>query len=143
VSETFIEYFPLHPGPKFDRAYDLLGFDWQNTAVDFIIPDDDDHVLRVTFDSEVIVRLLDELWFRGEDYQRSARGLDAQHFVYRVEGSKFSESHSDWDEVQGGPPTHYRFITKWGSVDVLSLGEPRFAIIPRALAVTQSQWRDT
>jgi hypothetical protein len=57
-----IRFFPLDAGISFDCCLsDLLGFDWKNKSADFCIPGDDDHVLRVRFEADVIVRMLDEM----------------------------------------------------------------------------------
>ena len=44
-------------------ASDLLAFEWKTNGItaDFLLPNDDAHALRVTFDRPCIVRLLDEM----------------------------------------------------------------------------------
>jgi hypothetical protein len=136
-----LKYFPIDAPVSFDcDRSDLLGFDWQNTAADFIIPDDDNHVLRVSFDSDVIVRMLDEMPLSTESDPSTWEGLVPNHFAYRVEGSTFAAVQSGvWVETRDSVQ-HYQFVTGWGCLDVLSVAEPAFSVIPRRLAITQSNW---
>ena len=111
---------------------DLLGFDWQEQTADFVIPDDPGNVLRVRFRSSVIVRMLDEFPLRIESNPATWEGLVPHHLAYRVEGATFAVTQSDvWKELERGV-THYRFVTGNGCLDVLSAGDPEFAIVPTA-----------
>ena len=125
-------YFPLEAPLTFDcTRSDLLRFDWQERTADFAIPDDQEHVLRVRFHADVIVRLLDEMPLSIETDPSANRGLVPHHFAYRVEGAPFGENQPDvWREVLG-PLKHFQFVTGWGCLDVLSKGEPEFAVVPR------------
>lgn len=125
-----IRLFPLDSGIAFDCVLsDLIGFDWQNRSADFCIPGDDDHVLRVRFEANVIVRMLDEMPLSIESDPATWQGLVPHHFAYRVEGASFADDRSEaWREVLG-PWNHFRFITGWGCLDVLTAGEPIFELV--------------
>jgi hypothetical protein len=124
-------YFPLEAPLKFDCVgSDLLRFDWPDRSADFAIPDDEEHILRMWFDADVIVRLLDEFPLSIETDPSASRGLVPHHFAYRVEGASFGENYPQaWLEAFG-PLKHYRFVTGGGCLDVLTSGEPRFAVVP-------------
>jgi hypothetical protein len=124
-------HYPIEVPLKFDCvASDLLRFDWQASSADFVIPDDEAHILRVWFDTDVIVRLLDEMPLSIETDPSASRGLVPHHFAYRVEGASFGENHPEaWRDVLGSMK-HYRFITGGGCLDALSRNEPRFAVVP-------------
>ena len=115
-----LKYFPIDAGVRFDCGRsDLLGFDWQNNSADFLLPGDEQHVLRVQFRSQVIVRLLDEMPLSMESEAVTRKGLVPHHFAYRVEGASFAEHQPEaWRQVLG-PLNQYRFITGAGCLDVL------------------------
>lgn len=115
-------------------ASDLLAFEWKTNgiAADFILPDDDAHALRVSFDRPCIVRLFDEMALSTEEEDTPNKGLVSNHFAYRLEGARFSRLQSEtWKEVSG-PVTHYQFVTGWGCMDVLSGGSPSFSVVARS-----------
>jgi hypothetical protein len=124
-------HFPIDAGVSFDCGQgDLLGFDWQNRSADFLIPDDQQHVLRVKFGSEVIVRMLDEMPLSIESDASTWQGMVPHHFAYRVQGAPFAENQPEsWVQVFG-PMNHFRFVTGWGCLDVLTQSEPEFALVP-------------
>ena len=73
------KYKPLDPGVGLKASHsDLIAFQWQTNGIcaDFSIPDDEGHLLRVTFDRPCIVRLLDEmplpLFARAHDQRAQA-----------------------------------------------------------------------
>jgi hypothetical protein len=116
-------------------ASDLIAFEWRTDGIraDFILPDDDAHALRVTFNRSCIVRLLDELALSTEEEDTPSRGRAGSHFAYRVEGARFGSAQSkEWKFVEG-PVAHYQFVTGWGCMDVLSAGPPSFSLVPRSL----------
>ena len=123
-------YFPILAPFKFDCARsDLLRFDWQAKAADFAIPDDKEHVLRVRFGADVIVRMLDEMPLSVETDPSTLQGIVPHHFAYRVEGAQFSESQPEaWQAAFGGMK-HYQFVTGWGCLDVLTSREPEFDVV--------------
>jgi len=124
-------YFPLETPVPFDcTRSDLLCFAWQQRAADFAMPDDEEHVLRVSFNADVIVRMLDEMPLSIETDFSTKRGLVARHFAYRVEGAPFSENQpEDWRVVLGSMK-HFLFVTGWGCLEVLTKAEPEFAVVP-------------
>ena len=112
-------------------ASDLLAFEWKTNGItaDFVLPGDDAHALRVSFDRPCIVRLFDEMALSTEEEDSPKEGLVSNHFAYRLEGARFSRLQSEtWKEVSG-PVTHYQFITGWGCMDVLSGGTPSFSVV--------------
>ncbi|WBO23512.1 hypothetical protein [Sphingomonas abietis] len=113
---------------------DLAAFHWETNSMkaDFIIPNDDSRLLRVEFDNQTIVRILDEMPLSTED-DGPWVGLIPEHFAYRVDGSAFLAIQSQaWREVVGNP-SHYRFITGWACLDVISSASPKFDLIDRPI----------
>lgn len=128
-------YEPIETGVRLNAlASDLLSIRWETNAIsaDFILPDDDEHVLRISFDGPCIVRLLDEMALSTEKDDTPDKGLVANNFAYRLEGARFACSQSEtWREVSapvGQSTTHYRFVTGWACMDVLSGAIPSFSI---------------
>jgi hypothetical protein len=128
------KYEPITSGvPLKASASDLIAFRWEVNGIsaDFLIPDDDAHALRVSFDRQCIVRLLDEMPLSTEDDDTPNEGLVPEHFAYRLEGARFARLQSEtWKEISA-PVTHYQFVTGWGCMDVLSGGSPSFSVVPR------------
>lgn len=129
------KYKPLAPGVELKASHShLIAFQWQTNGIcaDFSLPDDEGHLLRVTFDRPCIVRLLDEMPLSTEEDETPNEGLIAEHFAYRLEGARFARCQSEaWKEVSG-PVAHYQFVTGWACMDVLSGGSPTFSIVARA-----------
>jgi hypothetical protein len=109
---------------------DLVVFRWETSGVaaDFLLPDDVERAVRVTFNRPCIIRILDEMPLSTED-DGPSEGLVPDHFAYRVEGSTFVHAQSKAWKLVNAPVTHYRFITGWACMDVLSSGEPSFTVI--------------
>jgi hypothetical protein len=107
---------------------DLVAFRWAASGIsaDFIIPDDPLNVLRVTFAKQCIVRLLDEMPLSTEEDDSPNEGLRHEHFAYKVEGAIFARSQSEAWKLTFGVPIHWRFVTGWACMDVLSSAEPTF-----------------
>jgi hypothetical protein len=128
-------YQPLDVGAPLKASLsDLVNFQWTNNGVsaDFILPDDDAHLLRVAFDRECIVRLLDEMPLSTENDMGPVEGLISENFAYSVEGAAFSQAQSEAWKLTVKPATHYRFITGWTCLDVLSQAVPSFTVIARS-----------
>jgi len=125
-------FFPIEAGINFDCVRsDLLNVRWKvnELSADFALPDDDKRALRVSFDGQTIVRILEEMPLSTEYEPAEVEGLVRNHFAYRVEGSTFAATQSEtWKEVVGGV-RHYEFVTGWGCLDVLSASEPKFQIV--------------
>lgn len=126
-----IRFYPLDVGVAFDCVHsNLLSFDWQALTADFFVPDDGERLLRISFDAQPIIRILDEFPLSTESDPATWQGLIPHHFAYRVEGAAFPEQQSSvWREVVG-PVNHFQFITGNGCLDVLTSGEPTFTLIP-------------
>lgn len=126
-------HYPIDSGvPLAASRSDLVGFHWRANGIsaDFALPSDKSQVLRVSFDRQCIVRLLDEMPLSTEDDDGPNEGLVADHFAYRIEGAMFARTQSStWKETMG-PVSHYQFVTGWGCMDVLSSGEPSFTLVP-------------
>ncbi|NPU14936.1 MULTISPECIES: hypothetical protein [Bradyrhizobium] len=124
-------YFPIDAGVSFacDDS-DLLAVNWQrdHLSADFILPGAEKRALRVHFNDATIVRLLDEFPLSTEA-DTKPEGLASRHFAYRVEGSVFAETQSEAWKLNFHPASHYRFITGWGCMDVLSKAPPRFEVV--------------
>jgi hypothetical protein len=127
-------YEPLDAGvPIKASGSDLVAVRWQMSGIgaDFSLPDDEAHVLRVSFDRPCIVRLLDEMALSTEEDETPQEGLVPEHFAYRLVGARFARTQSEvWKDVTG-PVAHYQFVTGWGCMDVLSSGSPTFSIVTR------------
>lgn len=129
------KYSPIDIGvPLKARESNLAALEWSDSRVvaDFFLPDDDVQVLRVSFEKQCIIRILDEMSLDTEDEDTPDEGLVPEHFAYRVEGAVFARIQSEaWKEMYG-PVTHYRFITWWTCIDVLTAAIPSFTIVRRA-----------
>jgi hypothetical protein len=104
-------YFPIDAGVSFDCARsDLLAINWttDNLSADFILPGVLGRALRVRFNGETIVRLLDEMPLSTEQGTRN-EGLVSRHFAYRVEGSTFAETQSEAWKLGYHPVCQYEF----------------------------------
>ena len=128
-------YKPINAGVSIKAsASDLLAFQWETNGIvaDFVIPNDEVQMLRVSFDRPCIVRLLDEMPLSTEDDETPKEGLVPEHFAYRLEGARFANlQSSSWKEISG-PVTHYQFVTGWACMDVLTGSSPTFSIIARS-----------
>lgn len=127
-----IRYFPIDAGLSFDCSRsDLLRVNWRTgrLSADFELPDRKGKALRVSFDDETIIRLLDEMALSTETEPEEREGLVPRHFAYRVEGARFAEIQSGaWNEI-AGPIRHYQFVTGSGCMDVLCRQRPSFGVV--------------
>jgi hypothetical protein len=114
---------------------DLIAMTWTDRGIiaDFIIPGEDAQALRVHFGKTHIVRILDEMPLSTESEDTPKEGLVSDHFAYLVEGSLFWKSQSDALEAVFGKARHYRFITGWTCLDVISDMEPSISVVSRKL----------
>jgi hypothetical protein len=97
----------------------------------FIIPERPDAALEASFEGDCIVRLADEMPLSTELEDSPTEGLVAEHFAYRVEDALFFRVQSETFKVIHSPCAHYRFITGWTCMDVVTDAEPRFTTVPR------------
>lgn len=126
-------HYPIDIGVSLPASRsDLVGLHWSANGIsaDFAFPSDKSRVLRVSFDRQCIVRLLDEMPLSTEDDDGPNEGLVADQLAYRIEGAMFARTQSStWKEAMG-PVSHYQFVTGWGCMDVISSGKPSFAVVP-------------
>ena len=105
---TMPRYSPIEiPVPLAASGSDLVAFRWDTGGVvaDFLLPDDDERAIRMTFNKPCIIRILDEMPLSTENDSRS-EGLVPDHFAYRVEGSAFVDAQSEaWMLVNAQLPT--------------------------------------
>lgn len=127
-------YSPIDAGvPLQASRSDLASLDWSTNgiAANFVLPDDEAHLLRVSFDRQCIIRILDEMPLSTEEDDTPNEGLVSEHFAYRLEGAAFARLQSGaWKEVNT-PVTHYQFVTGWACLDVLTAATPTFTLVQR------------
>lgn len=126
---------PLIVQPEIKASLtDMLDFRWQSSAVKatFIIPDSPNQALQVSFRGQCIVRILDEMPLSTER-DEPAEGFVADHFAYRVENALFFQTQSEAFKAMHATVAHYRFITGWTCLDVITGAEPRFKVVERGL----------
>lgn len=131
------QYVPIEtPIPLAASRSDLVGLLWDTggIAADFLLPDDSERAIRVTFNKPCIIRILDEMPLSTEKDNGRSEGLIPDHFAYRLEGSAFNDAQSGAWKLVNAPVLHYRFITGWACMDVLSSGQPSFTVIERSSA---------
>jgi len=128
-------YIPMEiPALIHSSQSDVLSFHWDKSrriTADFLIPDNDGHVLRLSFDRAEVVRLLDEMPISTEADTRNV-GLVPDHLAYEVTGSAFWAQQSEALKLSLPAMKHYRFITGWTCIDVLSLAKPTFTVTKAA-----------
>jgi hypothetical protein len=130
-------YSPIEtPVPLAASVSDLIAFRWDTNGiiVDFLIPEDCEKAIRVTFSRQCIIRILDEMPLSTESDSGPSEGLVPDHFAYRVEGSAFVDAQSEAWKAVNSPVSHYRFVTGWACMDVLSSAQPLFTVIERSSA---------
>jgi hypothetical protein len=127
-------YSPIDAGvPLRASRSDLVSFHWSTNGIvaDFVLPGDEAHLLRVSFDRQCIIRILDEMPLSTEEDDTPNEGLVSEHFAYRLEGAAFARLQSSaWKKVNA-PVTHYQFVTGWACLDVLTSAAPAFVLVRR------------
>jgi len=99
-------------------------------VADFLIPDDDQHALRVQFERVEIIRTLDEMPLSTEEAEDTPNeGLLAEHFAYLVDGALFWNQQSETFRFVYAKARHFRFITGWTCLDVIAAVEPKLSIV--------------
>lgn len=106
----------------------LVCLTWTRRGIvaDFAIPGSSD-VLRVHFDSVLIIRVLDEMPLSTESEPSSDEGLVAHHFAYRVDGAHFWNSQSAIYREINPNAQHYCFVTGLDCLDVIANVPPEFS----------------
>ena len=126
-------YSPIDAGVPFQASRsDLAALKWETNgiAADFLLPGED-YLLRVSFDRQCIIRILDEMPLSTEEDDTPSEGLMPEHFAYLLEGAAFARLQSRaWKEVNT-PVKHYQFITGWACLDVLTSANPVFFTVRR------------
>jgi hypothetical protein len=132
------KYTPIDTTPRIRSSLsDVLEFRWtenHRVAADFTIPGDQKHALRVCFEKAEIVRIVDEMPISTESEQSAHEGLIPDHLAYAVDGASFWLTQSDALKIARPLLRHYRFITGWTCIDVVSENTPTFLVIPRLQA---------
>lgn len=125
------KYEPIDAGITFKTSLsDLVGFVWDTNGIqaDFAIPGDDQNSLIVKFRKQCIVRILDEMAISTEQDDTPSDGLVPEHFSYRVHGAAFFRMQSEAWKHGMESLAHYRFITGWACLDVISPAYPTFEV---------------
>ncbi len=124
-------YQPIDAGLLFKASLsDLVAFQWGTNGIqaDFAVPGDDRRLLSVKFDRQCIVRILDEMALSTEQDETPSEGLIPEHFAYRVHGAVFFRMQSGAWMSGMASLAHYRFVTGWACLDVVSPASPSFEV---------------
>jgi hypothetical protein len=105
-----------------------LALKGRELVADFLIPGDNQRVLRVQFERVEIIRTLDEMPLSTEDAETPSEGLLPNHFAYLVDGALFWNQQSWAFKINFPKARHFRFITGWTCLDVIANGEPKLGI---------------
>ncbi|WP_249124968.1 hypothetical protein [Bradyrhizobium manausense] len=112
---------------------DLIALTWEALGIraDFAVPEDELRAITVRFDRTHVVRILDEMALSTEAEDTPSEGLLAEHFAYLVEDSSFWKSQSEALKLVHSNARHYRFVTGWTCLDVVSDEEPVITVTTR------------
>jgi hypothetical protein len=126
------KYTPIEAPKIRSSLSDLAHFKWigRSIVADFSMPDDEGHLLRVQFDKAEVVRILDEMPLSTEAESTPNEGLVKDHFAYSVEGAAFWQYQSDALKSVYPRLRHFRFVTGWTCIDILSDEVPAFLVMP-------------
>jgi hypothetical protein len=108
-----------------------LTWEDQGVSAAFAIPGDASRALTVQFERTHVVRILDEMPLSTENADIPSEGLIAEHFAYLVEDSPFWKSQSEALKLVHSNARHYRFVTGWTCLDVISDEEPVMTVTSR------------
>jgi hypothetical protein len=113
---------------------DLLELTWRQRGIvaDFEIPGDLERVLRVHFEKADILRVVDEMPLSTENGDSKSEGLVPEHFAYLVEDSAFFKAQSWAFKISNPKALHYRFVTGWNCLDVISNAKPSLSVVTRS-----------
>jgi hypothetical protein len=130
------KYTPIDITPRIRSSLsDVIEFRWierREITADLIIPDDPKYALRVRFEKVEIVRILDEMPLSTEPKETANEGLVPDHLAYLGDGATFWLTQSDALKTVRPLLRHYRFITGWTCIDVISETSPTFLVAPRS-----------
>lgn len=112
---------------------DLIALAWEDQGIraDFAVPEDTSRALTVRFDKTHVVRILDEMALSTETEDTPPEGLIAEQFAYLVEDSSFWKSQSEALKLIHSNARHYRFVTGWTCLDVISDEKPVMTVTAR------------
>lgn len=102
----------------------------RKVCVDFLIPADPERLLRLSLDGVEVVRLLDEMAMSTE-IDTPFVGIVPDNLAYEVTGSAFWAQQSEALRLTRPKLRHYRFVTGWTCLDVLTEATPSFAVIQK------------
>jgi hypothetical protein len=125
-------YYPIkQPIDIKTSLSDLINLVLEDGALvaNFSIPGDDQHALRVEFERVEMIRTLDEMPLSTEGEDAANEGTLAEHFAYSVDGALFWKQHSETFKYVYANVRHFRFITGWTCLDVISAGEPTLRVV--------------
>jgi hypothetical protein len=128
------KYEPIDVGLSFKTSLsDLVEFHWDTNGIQasFAVPGEEGRMLSVSFNRQCIVRILDEMALSTESDDTPDEGLIPEHFAYRVHQAAFSRMQSEAWKWGTESLAHYRFITGWACLDVLSAAYPTFELRDR------------
>jgi hypothetical protein len=134
------KYIPIDCGvPMQAGRSNLASLQWSINGIvaEFFLPDDESRLLRVSFDRQCIIRVLDEMPLSTEEDDTPAEGLVPEHFAYRLEGATFAAIQSDAWKAFIGPVAHYRLITGSTCMDVLSAATPVFSLVASSTEISE------
>src|ERR1017187_10109814 len=98
-------YSPIDAGVPLQASLsDLASLHWSTNgiAADFVLPDDEAHLLRVSFDRACIIRILDEMPLSTEEDDTPNEGLVTEHFAYRLQGASLARPQYRASEEKNG-----------------------------------------
>jgi hypothetical protein len=107
-------YVPIEVTPAVRASHsNLLQLQWvnQGVAADFMIPGNNQDVLRVQFFRAEIIRIVEEMPISTEHEETINEGLVAEHLAYEVQGASFWNQQSEAFKIVYKKAKHYRFFT--------------------------------
>jgi hypothetical protein len=110
---------------------DMVELHWKDRAIvaDFVMPGDESHLLRVQFAHAETLRVLDEMPLSIQEESNPDVGMVSDHFAYQVEGAAFFEREAHALRHLYPDLKHFRLITGWTCLDVLSQQDPVFSVV--------------
>lgn len=97
-------------------------------TIDFIVPKNDEMILRARCGGTEVIRVLDEFALSTEK-DTPETGRVANQLFYFVENAMFFESLAPVIRKRGVELRHFQFVTAGGCVDVLASEDPTFVLM--------------
>ena len=126
-------YFPIPVEARIKASTtNMISLRWKQESIvaDFLVPDDETSILRVQFEKTLVVRVLDEMPLSTETEKTPNVGIVPDHFAYRVEDALFWQTQSEALKSTFKSAQHYRFLTGWSCLDVISTTSPTTSVVP-------------